>query len=91
MGNTKAKFEVGDWVLLNDDALFRANKYSTQNQNAKIFIENYKYPRQVLSLIETGFSYLYMVGKGLKIRERDFRLATEKEMKEQEIRSKFII
>jgi hypothetical protein len=93
MENTNAKFEVGDWILLNDEALAKLLNYSSQN--SKSYIENYKYPRQVLSITTTTFngssSFLYVTGKAQKVREREFRLATEKEIKEYEIRSKFII
>ena len=89
MEKINAKFEIGDWVLLNDETLAKLSKNSSQN--AKKYIENYKFPRQILSITSTPMSHLYVMGKGLKIREREFRLATEKEIKEQEIRSKFII
>jgi hypothetical protein len=93
MKDIEAEFEIGDWILLKKEALVILSKNFTQN---KIYIENYRYPQQVLSIITkllmdgtTGIFYETI--KGQKIRGRDFRIATEKEKKEQEIRNKFII
>jgi hypothetical protein len=88
MEKTNAKFEVGDWILLNDETLAKLSTISTGN--AKTYIENYKFPRKVLSIIATPNSHLYVMGNTLKIREREFRLAIKKEIKEHELRSIFV-
>jgi hypothetical protein len=88
-----AKYQVGDWVILRERYLTMLSKMNFEQ--AKITLEKYKHPNKILSIFEYKLKdgtvhYGYSTGGKTAMKEKEFRLATNKEIKEQELRNIFI-
>jgi hypothetical protein len=88
-----AKYQIGDWVILRERYITMLSKMNFEQ--AKIYLKNYKYPNKILSIYEYQLKdgtvhYGYSAGGKTAMKEKEFRLATNKEIKKQELRSIFI-
>ena len=93
MSYPDAKYKVGDWVILCEQYITLLSKLHFKQ--AKIYLGKYKYPTKIISVYEYQLKdgtvgYGYSKGDEMKMKETEFRLATTKEIKEQELRNIFI-
>ena len=90
MKTKKKNFNVGDWVVMEENY----KEYLTKKlgKGSKDYIRGYNYPKQVLKTYaesSDGKKGFLVFSKGKKMFETAFRLATKKEIKEQIIKNIF--
>jgi hypothetical protein len=90
MKTKKKNFSVGDWVVMEEN--YKQYLSKKLDKGSKNYIKSYSYPQQIqktyaeTSDCKKGF---LVFSKGKKMFETAFRLATEKEIKEQTIKNIF--
>jgi hypothetical protein len=93
MENLRKYFDVGVWVVLNETYIEYIEKRF--GKKSETFIRKNQYP-QIIKKIYKGDNILkstvleFYSGSKVKVRGTEFRFATEKEIKEQEIRNIFL-
>jgi hypothetical protein len=83
----KDNFSVGDWVIMNEE--YKNSLKKKFGLTAKIYIMNFNYPQQIQKIFNSDKDIL-VFSQNRKMWNKAFRLATEKEIREQNIKNIFL-
>jgi hypothetical protein len=86
-------FKVGDWVILEESYLH--NKRSRNIKRTNKILDMFSYPQQIRAIYQkkewpSRRLFEFSSGKEWRLYENEFRLATDKEIKEQQIKNLFV-